>query len=72
MNSAVKITGETTHFVLHLPNQQSLVIILLNIITMIFLQVCAYFWYSTWASKYIISYILTVYNITHLYRNLGS
>lgn len=31
MNSAVKITGKTTHFVLHLPNQQNLVIILLNI-----------------------------------------
>lgn len=31
VNSAVKITGKTTHFVLHLPNQQSLDIILLNI-----------------------------------------
>lgn len=31
VNSAVKITGKTTHFVLHLPNQQILVIILLNI-----------------------------------------
>lgn len=36
MNSAVKITGETTHFVLHLPNQRSLVIILLNIIPVVF------------------------------------
>lgn len=36
MNSAVKITGETIHFVLHLPNQRSLVIILLNVIPVVF------------------------------------